>query len=196
MMIYGYARCSTNEDKQDIQRQVRELKAAGAEQVFLEYEHGDSVVKEQLAALIDVARAGDTVLTLEVSRLARSTKQLCDIIERVREKHLRLSIVGSIQVDCSNGELDPMTNAFIQMSGVFAELELRIIRERVRSGMRNARAKGAKIGRPQTQIDDIPQSFLRHYPAFKSGQLNMSEFARVCNISRTTAYKYVSLLEQ
>ena len=42
-MIYGYARCSTNEDKQDIQRQVRKLKQAGAEQVFLEYEHGDSV---------------------------------------------------------------------------------------------------------------------------------------------------------
>ena len=109
---------------------------------------------------------------------------------------LRLSIVGSIQVDCSNGELDPMTNAFIPMSGVFAELELRIIRERVRSGMRNAAAKGAKIGRPQTTLDDIPANFLRHYPAFKSGQLNMSEFARVCNLSRTTAYKYVGLLEK
>ena len=128
-MIYGYARCSTNEDKQDIQRQVRELKQAGAEQVFLEYEHGDSVVKEQLASLLEQATAGDTILTLEVSRLARSTKQLCDIIERVRDKRLRLSIVGSINVDCSNGELDPMTNAFIQISGVFAESELRIIRD-------------------------------------------------------------------
>jgi Site-specific recombinases, DNA invertase Pin homologs len=185
--------------KQDIQRQVRELKAAGAEQVYLEYEHGDSVVKEQLASLLDEATAGDTILTLEVSRLARSTKQLCDIIERVKDKRLRLFIVGSIQVDCSNGELDPMTNAFIQMSGVFAELELRIIRERVRSGMRNARAKGARIGRPQTTLDDIPANFLRHYPAFKSGQLkqlNMSEFARVCNLSRTTAYKCVALLER
>ncbi len=86
-------------------------------------------------------------MTLEVSRLARSTKQLCDIIETVKDKRLRLSIVGSIQVDCSNGELDPMTNAFIQMSGVFAELELRIIRERVRSGMRNARAKGMAASR-------------------------------------------------
>ena len=96
-------------------------------------------------------------------------------IERVREKHLRLSIVGSIQVDCSNGELDPMTNAFIQMSGVFAELELRIIRERVRSGMRNAAAKGAKIGRPQTSLDDIPANFLRHYPAYKNGAFNLTE---------------------
>ena len=145
---------------------------------------------------MDAAQAGDTILTLEVSRLARSTKQLCEIIERVKVKRLRLSIVGSINVDCTNGELDPMTNAFIQMSGVFAELELRIIRERVRSGMRSAKAKGAKIGRPQTQIDDISQAFLRHHPAFKSGQQSMNEFARVCNLSRTTAYKYVALLEQ
>ena len=135
------------------------------------------------------------ILTLEVSRLARSTKQLCDIIETVKAKHLRLSIVGSIQVDCSNGELDPMTNAFIQMSGVFAELELRIIRERVKSGMRNAAAKGAKIGRPQTTKDDIPPSFYRHYASYKNGTLNISELSRVCNISRTTAYKYLSLLE-
>ena len=46
-MIRGYARCSTNESTQDINRQVRELKAAGAEEVFLEYEHGDSKVKPQ-----------------------------------------------------------------------------------------------------------------------------------------------------
>ena len=128
-MIYGYARCSTNETKQDIDRQVRELKAAGAEKVYLEYEHGDSAVKQQLSDLLETAAAGDEILTLEVSRLARSTKQLCEIIDKVREKRLRLMIVGSITVDCSNGQIDPMTNAFIQMSGVFAELELRIIRE-------------------------------------------------------------------
>ena len=86
-------------------------------------------------------RKGDTIITLEVSRLARSTKQLCEIIETIKAKRLRLVIVGSITVDCSNGQIDPMTNAFIQMSGVFAELELRIIRERVRSGMANAKAR-------------------------------------------------------
>ena len=46
--IYGYARCSTNEDKQDINRQIRELKAAGAEEVIFEYEHGDAKVKQNL----------------------------------------------------------------------------------------------------------------------------------------------------
>jgi len=194
-MKHGYARCSTNESKQDIDRQVRELKQAGAERIFLEYEHGDAAVKCQLSSLLEQAEEGDTVITLEVSRLARSTKQLCEIIETIKAKRLRLVIVGSITVDCSNGQIDPMTNAFIQMSGVFAELELRIIRERVRSGMANAKAKGAKIGRPQATAEDIPAVFYRHYPAYKSKQLNVSELARVCDLSRTTVYKYIGLLE-
>ena len=194
-MKHGYARCSTNESKQDIDRQVRELKQAGAERIFLEYEHGDAAVKCQLSSLLEQAEEGDTIITLEVSRLARSTKQLCEIIETIKAKRLRLVIVGSITVDCSNGQIDPMTNAFIQMSGVFAELELRIIRERVRSGMANAKAKGVKIGRPQATVDDIPAVFLRHYPAFKNKQLNVSELARVCDLSRTTVYKYLNLLE-
>ena len=194
-MNYGYARCSTNETKQDINRQVRELKAAGAEEIVVEYEHGDSKIKSQQAAMFDQAAAGDTIIVLEVSRLARSTQQLCEIIERVREKHLRLVIVGSITLDCRNGQADPMSEAFLQMAGVFSQLELAMIRSRVRSGMENARAKGKQIGRPQVSKEDIPATFLRHYPAHKNGQLNISELARVCDISRTTAYKYKNLLE-
>ena len=194
-MNYGYARCSTNETKQDINRQVRELKAAGAEEIFIEYEHGDSKIKSQQAAMFDQAAAGDTVIVLEVSRLARSTQQLCEIIERVRQKRLRLVIVGSITLDCRSGQADPMSEAFLQMAGVFSQLELAMIRSRVRSGMENARAKGRQIGRPQVSKEDIPAAFLRHYPAHKNGQLNISELARVCDISRTTAYKYKNLLE-
>ena len=190
-----YTRCSTNETKQDINRQVRELKAAGAEEIVVEYEHGDSKIKSQQATMFAQAAAGDTIIVLEVSRLARSTQQLCEIIERVREKHLRLVIVGSITLDCRNGQADPMSEAFLQMAGVFSQLELAMIRARVRSGMENARAKGRKIGRPQVSKEDIPTTFLRHYPAYKSKQLNVSELARVCDISRTTAYKYIGLLE-
>ena len=194
-MNYGYARCSTNETKQDINRQVRELKAAGAEEIVVEYEHGDSKIKSQQAAMFAQAAAGDTIIVLEVSRLARSTQQLCEIIERVRQKYLRLVIVGSITLDCRNGQADPMSEAFLQMAGVFSQLELAMIRTRVRSGMENARAKGKQIGRPQVSKEDIPATFLRHYPAHKNGQLNISELARVCDISRTTAYKYKALLE-
>ena len=88
-----------------------------------------------------------------------------------------------------------MSEAFLQMAGVFSQLELAMIRSRVRSGMANAKAKGAKIGRPQVTVDDLPNSFLRHYPSFKTGKLNLSELARVCDLSRTTVYKYISLLE-
>ena len=194
-MNYGYARCSTNETKQDINRQVRELKAAGAEEIYLEYEHGDSKVKPQQEAMFTAAAPGDTIIVLEVPRLARSTQQLCEIIDLIREKHLRLVIVGSITLDCRNGHADPMSEAFLQMAGVFSQLELAMIRERVRSGMANARAKGRQIGRPQVGREDIPATFLRHYPAYKSKQLNVSELARVCDLSRTTVYKYIGLLE-
>ena len=194
-MTYGYARCSTNETKQDINRQVRELKSAGADTLFLEYEHGDSKVKSQQEAMFAQAQAGDTILTLEVPRLARSTQQLCEIIDRVREKRLRLVIIGSITLDCREGRADPMSEAFLQMAGVFSQLELSMIRERVRSGMANARAKGKQIGRPQITKDSIPAIFLRHYPAYKNGQLNITELSRVCDLSRTTIYKYISLLE-
>jgi len=194
-MKYGYARCSTNEDKQDINRQIRELKATGADEVVFEYEHGDAKVKQNLNMLLDSATEGDTIITLEVSRLTRSTRQLCEIVETIKQKRLCLVIVGSITVDCRNGQIDPMSQAFIQMSAVFAELELSIIRARVKSGMQNAKAKGKRIGRKPTTKEDIPAIFYRHYPTYAAKKMNVSELARVCGLSRPTVYKYLRLLK-
>jgi len=193
-MIYGYARCSTSEEKQDIDRQIRELKAAGADEVVFEYEHGDTKIKKNLQMLLETVKEGDTLITLEVSRLSRSTQQLCEILETVKQKRLRLIIVGSITVDCREGRIDPMSQAFIQMSGVFAELELSIIRARVKSGMANAKAKGRPIGRPSTTKEDIPAVFFKHYPAYAAKKMNLSEFARICKLSRPTVYKYLKLV--
>ena len=191
---WGYARCSTNEDKQDITRQIRELKAAGAEEVIFEYEHGDAKVKKNLQLLLESAEAGDTIITLEVSRLSRSTKQLCGIIDIIKEKHLRLIIVGSITIDCRKGDIDPMSKAFLEMSGVFAELELSMIRARVKSGMQNAREKGKRLGRRPTTKDDIPAVFYKHYSSYMSGTPNVSELARICGLSRPTVYKYLRII--
>lgn len=193
-MIYGYARCSTNESKQDINRQIKELKAAGAEEVIFEYEHGDAKTKKQLSMLLEMAQEGDSIITLEVSRLSRSTQQLCEIVDIIKQKRLRRVIVSSITVDCRQGSIDPMSQAFIQMSAVFSELELSIIRERVKSGMANAKAKGRSIGRPKTTKEDIPAVFMKHYPALMSGQMNVSELARVCGLSRPTVYKYLKMM--
>ena len=193
-MIYGYARCSTNESKQDINRQIKELKAAGAEEVIFEYEHGDAKTKKQLSMLLEMAQEGDSIITLEVSRLSRSTQQLCELVDIIKQKRLRLVIVGSITVDCRQGSIDPMSQAFIQMSAIFSELELSIIRERVKSGMANAKAKGRSIGRPKTTKEDIPAVFMKHYPSLMSGQMNVSELARVCGLSRPTVYKYMKIM--
>lgn len=194
MATYGYARCSTSEDKQDINRQIRELKATGAEEVIFEYEHGDAKVKKELHMLLEMAEPGDTIITLEVSRLSRSTQQLCEIIDVIREKHLRLIIVGSITIDCREGKADPMSEAFLQMAGVFSQLELAMIRARVRSGMENAKAKGKKIGRRPTTKDDIPAIFYKHYPSYAAHQMNVSELARICGLSRPTVYKYLKMV--
>ncbi len=192
-MIYGYARCSTNESKQDINRQIKELKA-GADEVIFEYEHGDARTKKELSLLLELAHAGDTIITLEVSRLSRSTQQLCELIDIIREKRLRLVIWGSITIDCREGKADPMSEAFLKMAGVFSQLELAMIRARVKSGMDNAKAKGKKIGRRPTTKENIPSSFLKHYAIFMEGKMNVSELARVCGLTRPTVYKYLKMM--
>ena len=63
-MKRGYSRCSTNESRQDLNRQVRELKAAGAEVVYMEYEHGDAKVKSKQQAMFAETKAGDTIIVL------------------------------------------------------------------------------------------------------------------------------------
>ena len=194
-MIYGYARCSTNEKMQDINRQVRELKQQGATDItiYLEYESGTKVNRSELNKLLNIVQTGDTIVSTEVSRITRSTKQLCDIIELAKAKHIKL-VLGNFVVDCSH-ELDPMTEGMLKMMGVFSELERNIISQRVKSGMDNAKSKGKVIGRPTTTADDIPTVFYKHYPKYKNGEINKKEFARLCNLSYPTVYKYLNIIE-
>lgn len=195
-MIYGYARCSTNEKEQDIHRQVRELKRQGAtdKTIYLEYESGTKANRAELLKLLDVVKSGDTVLSTEVSRITRSTKQLCDIIELAKQKQIKL-ILGSFVVDCSK-ELDPMTEGMLKMMGVFAELERNMISQRVKSGMENAKAKGRKIGRPAVTADNIPTIFYRHYPKYQQGLISKKDLSRLCALSYPTIYKYLQILEE
>ena len=81
------------------------------------------------------------------------------------------------------------------MWGVFAEMERDIISQRVKSGMKNAVAKGKTIGRPTVTMEDIPSNFLKYYPKYKSKEMNVTEISRLCKLSRTTVYKYIALIE-
>lgn len=194
-MIYGYARCSTNEKMQDINRQVRELKQQGATDttIYLEYESGTKENRAELNKLLNIVKSGDTVIATEVSRITRSTKQLCEIIELAKERHIKL-ILGSFVVDCSK-ELDPMTEGMLKMMGVFSELERNMISQRVKSGMENAKSKGKTIGRPAVTADDIPSIFYKHYPKYKKGEVNKKELSRLCSLSYPTVYKYLRIIE-
>ena len=193
-MVYGYARCSTSEKEQDINRQIRELKQQGAtdKTIYREYESGMKTNRAELAKLLDIVQSGDTIMATEVSRITRSTKQLCDIIEFAKEKHIKL-VLGSFIVDCTR-ELDPMTEGMLKMMGVFAELERNMISQRVKSGMENAKAKGKRIGRPPVTADGIPSIFYKHYPKYQKGEINKKEFSRLCNLSYPTIYKYLRII--
>ena len=194
-MEYGYARASTNEDKQDIGRQKRELLSMGIKEnnIFWEYESGSHENREKLQQLLETVKTGDTIACTEVSRLSRSTKQLCEILELVEERHLKL-IVGGFVVDCTGKEIDPMTMGMLRMMSVFAQMEREITIQRIKSGMENAKAKGKHIGRYKTTENDIPAVFFRYYPQYANGTINLSEFSRLTKLSRNSIYKYLKIV--
>lgn len=196
-MFYGYCRCSTNQTKQDITRQTRDLKTLGItddKYIYKEYESGTKADRAELHKLLSIVSEGDTIIATEVSRITRSTKQLCEIIELAKEKHLRL-VFGTFVLDCTK-KLDVMTEGMLKMMGVFAELERNMISERVKSGMANSKAKGKIIGRPVTNADSIPAIFYKHYPKYANGEINKKEFSRLCNLSYPTIYKYLKIIKK
>ena len=198
-MIYGYARCSTNEERQDIDRQKRELYAMGVKEdkyIYWEYESGMKNDRAELAKMLDIVKVGDTIATTEVSRLTRSTKHLCEILQIVKDKYLILDIGGSFRVDCSQGEMDPMTEGMIKMWGVFAEMERNITSQRVKSGMKNAAAKGKRLGRPEVTIATLPERFWKGYALYQKKAINITEFANMMQCSRPTIYKYIAVAEE
>ena len=196
-MIYGYARCSTNEERQDIDRQKRELLSMGVEDkkhIYWEYESGAKKERPELTKLLDNIQAGDTIACTEVSRLTRSTQHLCELLQLVQERKLRL-VIGSFIVDCRSNEIDPMTKGMLMMWGVFAEMERDITRQRIRSGMQNAKAKGKKIGRPEVKKEDLPDKFFKYYAFYKEGKMNITDLAKIVGVSRATIYNYIAIME-
>ena len=164
------------------------------EKIFLQnMKAGTKEDRIELQRLLNTVNEGDTIISTEVSRITRSTKQLCEIVQFAKDNKIKL-ILGTFIVDCTK-ELEPMTEGMLKMMGVFAELERNIISQRVRSGVQNAKAKGKKLGRPTVTEDDIPPLFYKHYPKYKSGEINKAEFARVCKLSYPTIYKYLDIIE-
>ena len=147
-MIYGYARCSTSEKEQDIDRQKRELK--------------------EFNKLLNIVQQGDTIVTTEVSRLTRSTKQLCDIIQLISDKGLKLVIKGSVTIDCANGEIDPMTK--------FMDL---IRRQRYDEAEKEMKRKRREVGQAKKRIAELDRIFKRIYEDDINGTISHERFLKL-----------------
>ena len=194
MPIYGYARCSTDESRQDIERQTKELIAQGAQQVFKEYASGSKADRPELEKLLSTLKKGDTVITTEITRLTRSLHHLVHLVEEAKERAIRL-FCGSLELDYTSGHTDPMRQTMLYMMGVFAELERELTVERIRSGLANAKSKGTPMGRPRKTLSDVPEAVKTLLPDIKAGKLSKAEYATILGISRPTLYKYLKLLE-
>lgn len=194
-MRYGYARCSTNETMQDINRQVRDLiqKGINEDNIYYEYESGTKDERKQFNKLFDTVTSGDIIVCTEVSRITRSIKKLLEILEVAKEKQIRLEL-GSLVIDFSN-EVDPMTLATIQLMGVFSELERNLISERVKSGMANAKAKGKQIGRKNVTKEDIPDKFIKFHQLYKEGKITKLMLSEFSKVSYPTCLKYCKMLD-
>ena len=191
--VFGYARCSTTEKRQDVERQVSELYAMGAQVVVQEYESGAKTDRERLAELVAALADGDTLVATEVSRVTRSLLHLCEVIELAKSKSLLLKF-GTLDFDFMGGRIDAFKLAMLQIMGVFAELERNLTAERINSGLALAKSKGVKLGRPKKTSTDVPVEVRLHWPSYVNGNITVSEYARLVSLSRPTVYKYIKLL--
>ena len=195
MAMYGYARCSTNESKQDVERQARDLIARGATEVFSEYISGAANTKTVFEELLSIAKSGDTIAITEVSRLGRDVHQLCHVLDYAQQ-HCLIIDCGVLQLDYSTDKpIDSMSRAMFLVSGVFAELERGVTVERIKSGLKAAKEKGVMAGRPKKTADDVPQKVKDLLPDYEAGKISVSDLARRAGVSRQIMYKYLRLLD-
>lgn len=197
MAIWGYARISTDEVRQHIDRQFRELEKMGvsSENIYYDVASGSKNDRLEFNRLLQSVSKGDAIVSTEVSRITRSIKYLIEIIDFVRENKLKL-ILGNFVVDCTTDTPDCMTLATIQLMGIFAELERNILSDRVKSGMQNAKEKGKQIGRKVVDsVSDIPADFIKYYSLYKQGTINKTMLTDLSKISYPTTLKYISIIE-
>ncbi len=141
MIKLGYARVSTLE--QNLDMQLDALQKEGCKQIFTDKVSGVKSVKPEFEKLIAYARPGDTIVVWKLDRLGRSTVQLIELVEQLKNQGVHLkSLSESIDTSTATG------NLFFQFSCILAEHERNVIRERTKAGLTAARVRGRKGGRP------------------------------------------------
>ncbi len=140
-MIYGYARVSTH--GQSVAAQVSQLKAAGAGKVFSETASGAASNRKQLKRLLECLSAGDVLMITRLDRLARSTRDLLNILETVRQRGAGFQSLSEHWADTTTAQ----GRLILTFLGGIAEFERELIRARSKEGMARAKACGVKFGR-------------------------------------------------
>lgn len=173
---YGYARVSTTD--QDLSIQQAALKAAGCTIIRAEKASGTSRDgRSELETLIDFIRRGDTLVVTRIDRLARSLRDLQNIVHELRAKgaHLRAT-EQPIDTSTAAGK------AFLDMLGVFAEFETNLRRERQMEGIAAAKERGVYKGRPKTIKADAIKKLLNE-------GVGATQVAEQLGISRASVYR-------
>jgi DNA invertase Pin-like site-specific DNA recombinase len=180
--VFGYARVSTSD--QDLSVQIDALKAAGCDLVREEKVSGTSRSgRTELETLLAFLRDGDTLVVTRIDRLARSVKDLQDIVYDMRAKGVGLKATEQ-PIDTST----PAGKAFLDMLGVFAEFETALRRERQMEGISKARAKGVYKGRKP----DLPRDAIK---AARAEGMTPSAIAAQFGVARSSVYRVLDEAE-
>lgn len=181
-MNVAYIRVSTEE--QNEARQVEAMKQYNIEKWFKEKASAKDTNRPQLQAMLDFVREGDTIHIHDFSRLARSTKDLLDIVDRLNAKGVTLvSNKENIDTSTSTGKL------MLTMIGAIAEFERENLLERQREGIAIAKQQGKYRGGQRKKIDN--DKFDELFEKYKQRKINKCQMAKKLNISRPTLDKLI-----
>lgn len=179
-MRVAYVRVSTVEQNES--RQIEALEKHDIEKWFKEKVSAKDTNRPQLQAMLDFVRDGDTIYIHDFSRLARSTKDLLDIVEKLNSKGVHLvSNKENIDTSTSAGKL------MLTMIGAIAEFERQNLLERQAEGIAIAKREGKFKGGQVKKIDE--QVFSKHYADYKLRKINKTQLAKALEISRPTLDK-------
>jgi DNA invertase Pin-like site-specific DNA recombinase len=184
MALIGYARVSTREERQVLDRQIDALTSAGCEKIFDDRLSGVQADRPGLNACLGYLRAGDVLTVLDLDRLGRRARDLIGMIEDLEKKGVAFKALNS-PMDTTT----PAGRAFLQIQAAFAEMERNLIRQRVNEGLTAARARGRQGGRPRVMTPERLR-FAQHLMADKTRTI-----PQICrelgDIPSSTLYHYV-----
>jgi DNA invertase Pin-like site-specific DNA recombinase/predicted nucleotidyltransferase len=177
MTVFGYARVST--DGQTLDSQVEALKAAGCEKLFREKVSGARADRPQLARLLTAIGSGDVLIVTRLDRLARSTRDLLNMLDTLANHGAAFRSLGDPWADTTT----PHGRLMLTVLGGLAEFERELIRARTSDGRKRAVARGQHMGRPPTLTSHQRQEAAR---ALRTGTATQADLARQFNVSQST----------